>query len=138
MQQLHCNYLSSDNNYILCKLFLVLKKIPLLSLDLQKVVLLLCMEDGISGQEIALSMQLLQFDQIGDSVFSEAFLGVYYLGYSTSFVSGLSTLLQHSPNFRSDGLERESSKMLSMGSFSYLLSGECTGSRFQGLKHGRI
>lgn len=109
MQQLHCNYLSSDNNYILCKLFLVLKKIPLLSLDLQKVVLLLCMEDGISGQEIALSMQLLQFDQIGDSVFSEAFLGVYYLGYRTSFVSGLSTLLQHSPNFRSDGLERESS-----------------------------
>lgn len=141
MQQLHCNYLSSDNNYILCKLFLVLKKIPLLSLDLQKVVLLLCMEDGISGQEIALSMQLLQFDQIGDSVFSEAFLGVYYLGYRTSFVSGLSTLLQHSPNFRSDGLERESSKMLSMGSFSYLLSGEMQNVQeagFKGLKHGRI
>lgn len=68
-------------------------------------------------------------------MFPEACLGVYYLGYGTLFVSGLSTLLQHSPNFRSDGLERESSKMLSMGTFSYLLSGEiqnkCTGSRFQ-------
>lgn len=135
MQQLHCNYLSSDNTYSLCKLFLVLKKIPLLSLDLQKVVLLLCMEDGISGQEIALSMQLLQFDQIGDSVFSEAFLGVYYLGYRTSFVSGLSTLLQHSLNFRSDGLEREQSKMLQHEKFLILTfrgNTECTGSRFQG------